>query len=164
MKIPLALTVLIALAGCSEPAEPPIASTADSPPAPVAPTPEPGAPPAEYASSAPSDVEAPPSQTTPGPVPLEFRHVWAIKVADCTAEPGLTRIAIAPAAVKFYEGRSEVVSVEESGPKGVIMQVSHVAEGQKENQVHTLKLDDAGTTLTYERGGSTFTYTRCDQK
>jgi hypothetical protein len=44
------------------------------------------------------------------------------------------------------------------------MQVSHVAEGQKENQVHTLKLDDAGTTLTYERGGSTFTYTRCDQK
>ena len=88
--------------------------------------------------------------------------MWAIEVADCKRDPGLTRIAIAPGAVKFYEGRSEIVSLEQAGPHDVIMQVKHAAEGQTDTEIHTLKLNDAGTTLTYGRGGSTFTYTRCD--
>ena len=95
-------------------------------------------------------------------MPVEFRHVWAIEVADCKREPALTRIAIAPGAVRFYEGRSEVVSLEQSGPRDVIMQVRHASEGKSEIQLHTLKLNDAGTTLTYGRGGGSFTYTRCD--
>jgi hypothetical protein len=167
MTYQLAFAALVALAACGErPATPSTATIPEQAAEAPASTP----PPAEsgrgdardYAATPPPGGELPPSQITPGPIPLEFRHVWAIEVADCKSEPALTRIAIAPAAVKFYEGRSEVISLEQSGPRDLIMQVNHAAEGQTEPQVHTLKLNDAGTTLTYGRGGSSFTYTRCD--
>lgn len=118
--------------------------------------------PEQYAVTPPPGGELPPSQTTPGPIPVEFRHVWAIEVADCKRDPGLTRIAIAPGAIKFYEGRAEVTSLEQTAADGVIMQVKHSAEGGTETEVHHLKLNSAGTTLSYDRGGSNFTYTRCD--
>lgn len=49
-----------------------------------------------YAAVPEVGEELPTSQTTPGPIPLGFRHVWAISAKDCTADPALTRIAIAP--------------------------------------------------------------------
>lgn len=120
-------------------------------------------PAASYAATPAPGEELPPSQTTEGPVPLEFRHVWAIDAKDCTADPSLTRIAIAPGAVKFYEGRSEVTSVDAPHPGAAVLHVMHSAEGQSSTETHTLALDDAKTTLTYKRGeNAPFTYKRCD--
>lgn len=135
---------------------------AESPPAaaPPASTPEAAAPPASYSATPAPGVELPPSQTTPGPIPLEFRHVWAIDAADCAKSPSLTRIAIAPGAVKFYEGRSEVVSANAPHEGALVMEVKHAAEGTTEKEIHTLALNDGK--LSYERGGQTFTYVRCD--
>lgn len=107
-------------------------------------------------------MELPPSQTTPGPIPLEFRHVWAIEPGDCTAAPGMTRMAIAPGAIKFYEGRSEVVSANAAQDGALTLRVSHASEGQTVTETHTLALDEAKTTLTYQRDGNSFTYRRCD--
>ncbi len=89
--------------------------------------------------------------------------MWAIDAKDCTADPSLTRIAIAPGAVKFYEGRSEVTSVDAPHPGAAVLHVMHSAEGQSSTETHTLALDDAKTTLTYKRGeNAPFTYKRCD--
>lgn len=120
-------------------------------------------PPPSYAATPNPGDELPPSQTTAGPIPLEFRHVWAIDAKDCTASPSLTRIAIAPGAVKFYEGRSEVTSVDAPHPGAAVLHVSHMSEGQTSVEAHTLALDDAKTTLTYKRGDNPpMTYKRCD--
>ena len=124
--------------------------------------PEAAAPSATYSATPPPGVELPPSQTTPGPIPLEFRHVWAIEPADCKAVPGLTRMAIAPGAVKFYEGRSEVVSANVPHEGALVMEVKHSAEGQSETETHTLMLDKDTGKLSYQRRGETFTYVRCD--
>lgn len=104
----------------------------------------------------------PPSQTTPGPIPVDFRHVWAIARKDCTSEPALTRIAIAPGAVRFYEGRAVVISANTNLEGTVAMEVDHTAEGVTNREAHTLALNPAKTTLTYDRNGDAFTYTRCN--
>lgn len=147
--------VAIALAACSEPPSPPAAPVAETSPA----TPD---SPLSYSATPAPGEELPPSQTTPGPIPLDFRHVWAIEAADCTASPGLTRIAIAPGAIKFYEGRSEVVSADAPHDGALVLQITHTAEGHTSNETHTLALDDTKTTLTYKRDDNTFTYRRCD--
>lgn len=134
-------------------------STSDTPSA-TAPA---AGPPASYAATPAPGEELPPSQTTAGPVPLEFRHVWAIDAKDCSADPSLTRIAIAPGAIKFYEGRSEVTSADAPHVGAAVLHVMHASEGQTSTETHTLALDEARTTLTYKRGDNPpLTYTRCD--
>ncbi|RYZ06218.1 MAG: hypothetical protein EON61_13955 [Alphaproteobacteria bacterium] len=119
--------------------------------------------PASYAATPAPGEELPPSQTTAGPIPLEFRHVWAIDAKDCTADPSLRRIAIAPGAIKFYEGRSEVTSVDAPHVGAAVLRVTHAAEGQTASETHTLALDETKTTLTYKRGDNPpLTYKRCD--
>jgi hypothetical protein len=154
MKQMIALMATAALAACGEGPPPP------AEPTPAAEAPAPGA--SQYSATPAPGEELPTSQTTPGPIPLEFRHVWAIETADCTGEPGLTRIAIAPGAIRFYEGRSVVVSAEAPHEGALALQVDHMAEGQTSREAHTLALDEAKTALTYNRGGSNFTYKRCD--
>lgn len=142
------------LSACG-PSEPPVQEAATTTPA--------AQPPASYAATPAPGEELPPSQTTEGPIPLEFRHVWAIDAKDCTADPSMTRIAIAPGAVKFYEGRSEVTAVDAPHPGAAVLSVSHTSEGQTSTEMHTLALDDAKTTLTYKRGDNPpLTYKRCD--
>lgn len=158
-----ALAPLILLAACGEPrveptaeqTEPQIPSSTPDSPSPPAPA---GAP-VSYAADDPDGALAP-SMTTPGPVPLAYRHVWAIDSADCTREPALTRIAIAPAAIKFYEGRSAVLSATEN-TNGLTLAVEHTAEGETSTQTHTLSLDDSSSTLTYSRNGQVFLYHLC---
>jgi hypothetical protein len=162
MKTAPIILVALMLAACGErPTE-----TADVEPTPQAPVAAPpslaaGTPPTYSATPAP-DEALPPSQTTPGPIPLEFRHVWAIEAADCTKEPALTRIVIAPGAVKFYEGRSEVVSANAPHQGALTMEVTHSSEGTMAEETHTLALDDTGKKLTYKRRGAEYIYTRCD--
>jgi hypothetical protein len=115
-----------------------------------------------YSATPSTGQELPTSQTTPGPIPLEFRDVWAIEAADCAGEPALTRIAIAPGAVKFYEGRSEVVSTSAPHQGALTMEVAHSSEGTTAPETHALALDDTGKVLTYKRRGAEYTYTRCD--
>ena len=129
-------------------------------PAPI-PTPPP-APTGDYFATPADGEELPTSQTTPGPIPLQFRHVWAIDAKDCTASPGLTRIAIAPGAIRFYEGRSVVVSAETPHERTATLEVTHSAEGQTSQETHALALSEDGRTLTYGRSGASFTYKRCD--
>jgi hypothetical protein len=129
-------------------------------PAPI-PTPPP-APSGDYFATPADGEELPTSQTTPGPIPLEFRHVWAIEAKDCTASPGLTRIAIAPGAIRFYEGRSVVVSADVPHERTLTLEVSHSAEGQTSQETHALALSEDGRSLTYGRNGASFTYKRCD--
>jgi hypothetical protein len=121
---------------------------------------------AAAAQSAPEATPSPAAEPStaviaPGPIPVPYRKVWAIKAADCTAEPGLTRIAISPNAVKFYEGRADVVSVEENGGRELMMAVKQTAEGETKADTHILKLDDRAGTLSYQRGKETFLYHRC---
>jgi hypothetical protein len=162
MKAASICLFVLALAGCGERpdktanVEPAAQRSAATPPSPAART-----PPGYSAIPAPGE-ELPPLQTTPGPIPLDFRHVWAIEPADCTREPALTRIAIAPGAVKFYEGRSDVVSVNAPHEGALTMEVAHSSEGTTAQETHTLALDDTGKTLTYQRRGTEFTYIRCD--
>lgn len=157
-----ALPALV-LVACSEP---PPADTVPMPEeavAPVAasnPAPAPSGP--FFATPAPGE-ELPTSQTTPGPIPLPFRQVWAIEPSDCRADPGLTRIAIAPGAIRFYEGRSVVVSAKSSGANMLILDVDHTSEGATSRERHTLQLDPAHTRLTYQRRDASFTYVRCNQ-
>jgi hypothetical protein len=155
---PLFLLV-VTLAACGERPDDPADEPAAVEPAAQAPV---AAPPATYSAAPPPGAELPTSQATPGPIPLEFRHVWAIEPADCTKEPALTRIAIAPGAVKFYEGRSEVVSASAPHEGALTMEVAHTSEGTTAQETHTLALDDTGKTLTYERRGAEYVYTRCD--
>jgi hypothetical protein len=125
---------------------------------------ETSAPPSDrsYAARPEPGEELPSSQTTPGPIPLAFRHVWAIERMDCTSEPALTRIAIAPGAIRFYEGRSVVTGAESPHENTLILQVDHASEGETSHEVHTLALNDAQDQLAYQRRGRTFTYIRCD--
>lgn len=129
-------------------------------PAPVQ-TPLP-APSGGYAAVPAPGEELPPSQTTPGPIPLGFRHVWAIAQKDCAADPGLTRIAIAPGAIRFYEGRSVVTRSDVSEDGVLTLEVEHAAEGTTSSETHVLRLQEGDRTLSYQRRGETFTYTRCD--
>jgi hypothetical protein len=115
-----------------------------------------------YSATPSPGEELPTSQTTPGPIPLEFRHVWAIEPADCTKDPALTRIAIAPGAVKFYEGRSEVVSTSAPHLGALTIVVAHSSEGTTAQETHALALDETGKKLTYKRRGAEYVYTRCD--
>lgn len=157
-----ALALLAALTACGQPATDttaPASQTAETE-TPPAPNPDPSSP--SYSATPAPGEELPPSQTTSGPVPLEFRHVWAIETADCTKEVALTRIAIAPGAVRWYEGRSVVVSASAPHEGALTMEVDHMSEGQTSRETHVLALDEAGTTLTYKRNGATLTYTRCD--
>jgi hypothetical protein len=105
---------------------------------------------------------APPSQTTPGPIPVEFRHVWAIERKDCTAEPALTRISIAPSAIRFYEGHAVVVTANTSLEGTAALEVDHTSEGATNREAHTLALNPTKKTLNYDRNGEAFTYVRCD--
>lgn len=163
-----ALCAAMTLASCGEPRIEPTAEQIDpqvpapSPDNPAGPAPlaAPVAPGASYAAEDP-DGTLPPSMTTPGPVPLDLRHVWAIEPADCTSDVGLTRISIAPGAIRFYEGRSVVLSSAET-PDGVRLDVEHTSEGATSTQTHTLELDGQGQTLTYRRNGEVFRYRRCD--
>jgi len=166
MRLSLALACL-ALAACGDSAPAPVipptttpdAMAAAPPPQVQTPAPAPDGP--YYATPAPGE-ELPTSQTTPGPIPLQFRHVWAIAPADCARAPGLTRIAIAPGAIRFYEGRAVVVTAEASGDTALILDADHTAEGETARERHNLQLDPGHTRLTYMRRNSTFTYVRCD--
>ena len=75
---------------------------------------------------------------------------------------GAPTLAIAPGAVKFYEGRSEVVSATVPHEGALTMEVAHSSEGTTARETHALVLDDSGTKLAYHRRGAEFTYTRCD--
>lgn len=157
----------LALAACGDPTPPVGAPEVAEGPAPATPaavqTPPPAPSGPYYATPAPGE-ELPTSQTTPGPIPLHFRHVWAIEPADCTREPGLTRIAIAPGAIRFYEGRAVVASAEVSGEddNAMILDVDHAAEGETTRERHNLQLDPGRTRLTYQRRDASFLYIRCD--
>lgn len=163
MRLAASLICAVALASCGEPQQPPVIPAVPMPepvPAPI-PTPPP-APSGGYAAIPAPGEELPTSQTTPGPVPLNFRHVWAITSKDCTADPGLTRIAIAPEAIRFYEGRSVVTSSDVATDGTLTLEVEHAAEGMTSSETHVLRLQDGDRTLSYQRRGETFTYTRCD--
>jgi hypothetical protein len=116
------------------------------------------APPAATPSPGPAE---PSSQAGAGPIPVEFRGAWAIEPADCTKEPGLTRIAVSQNGVNFYEGRSQVVSGTAPHDGALTMEVDHTAEGQTARETHTLALDPATSKLTYRRRGADYVYARC---
>lgn len=106
--------------------------------------------------------ELPTSQTTPGPIPVDYRHLWAIDPADCRADPGLTRIAIAPGAIRFYEGRAVVTKSQVEGEDKLLLDVEQTSEGETKTARHSLALKNAGSRLIYLRGQDSFTYIRCD--
>lgn len=154
---------LAVMAACGEPrieptaeqTDPQIPSSTPDSPSPPAPA---GAP-ANYAADAPGG-DLSPSMTAPGPVPMAYRHAWAIDSTDCTREPGLTRIAIAPGAIKFYEGSSAILSATENA-NGLTLAVEHTTEGETSTQTHMLSLDANGSALTYARNGQVFLYQLC---
>ena len=152
---------LIALCACSDPAKVEVEQPV---PGPYVEMKSPSGPAVtESSETAPAASETPPpSQTTPGPIPVDFRHVWAIEKRDCKAEPALTRIAIAPGTIRFYEGRAVVVSANTSLEGTVALEVDHFSEGATNREAHTLALNPAKTTLTYDRNGEALTYVRCD--
>ncbi|MEQ1782919.1 MAG: hypothetical protein ABMA14_16265 [Hyphomonadaceae bacterium] len=156
-------TAVLSLTACGEPATQKVEIEPAVPGPYVETTARPGPSTPEGSPAAPSAAETlPSSQTTPGPIPTAFRHVWAIEKKDCTAEPALTRIAIAPGAVRFYEGRAVVVSANTSLEGTVAMEVDHTSEGATTREAHTLALNPAKTALTYDRNGEAFNYVRCD--
>lgn len=157
--------LVLALSACGDPSPP--ADTAPQPaaqaPIPAAAPASPAAPPAgPFAATPAPGEELPTSQTTPGPIPLAYRHVWAIDPADCTKEPGLTRIAIAPGAIRFYEGRAVVKKSQVEGPDKLLLDVDHTSEGETRPERHAFALNIAGSRLLYQRGGNSFNYVRCD--
>lgn len=154
------ISACLTLAACSDPT--PVAPPTTSAPfdGPESPSPAPAPDGPHYATPEPGE-ELPTSQTTPGPIPLAFRHVWAIEPADCRGDPALTRIAIAPGAIRFYEGRAVVVEAETSGENVLLLDVDHTAEGETTRERHNLQLDPGHTRLTYQRGDDSFTYIRC---
>lgn len=154
-------TALVALAACnpdSAPTPPHDAATAPAPPPASAPwdyaTPQGTGPSADQAAA--ENAEHP-----PGLIPVPFRAVWAIEEVDCTNEPGLTRIAIAPDSISFYEGRSQVLSASSGADGRLNLEVEHVAEGMTEGQRQTLHLAGDAQSLVYTRGDHTFSYRRC---
>jgi hypothetical protein len=165
IRIAAALTCAISLAACGEPQQPPVIPPVPIPepqPAPIStPAPEPAMS-GGYAAVPEVGEELPTSQTTPGPIPLGFRHVWAISAKDCTADPALTRIAIAPGAIRFYEGRSVVTRSDAATDGALTLEVEHASEGTTSSETHVLRLHEGERTLSYQRLGETFTYVRCD--
>jgi hypothetical protein len=155
-------SLIFGLAACNEPSPNVATSPSGEKPMPVETVTPPPAPSGPFAATPEPGVELPTSQTTPGPIPLAFRHVWAIAPEDCNAEPGLTRIAIAPGAIRFYEGRSVVISANTSLEGTVALKVSHASEGTRTEEAHTLALNPGKDMLTYDRNGEAFTYKRCD--
>ncbi len=163
IRIAPAILFALTVAACSDPQSPPVIPPVPMPEPEPAPVPlPPPIPTGGYAAVPAPGEELPPSQTTPGPVPLEFRHVWAIDAKDCAANPGLTRIAIAPGAIRFYEGRAVVASTDLDSSGKLTLQVDHMSEGQTERQTHVLALTNDGQGMTYQRAGETFAYARCD--
>ena len=156
-------TLVFALSACGEsPPADDLLETAAPPPPPSEPA-APAAPPAGPFAAIPAPgEELPPSQTTPGPIPLAYRHLWAIDPADCAKQPGLTRIAIAPGAVRFYEGRAVVKSAQVEGPDKLLLDVEHTSEGETRPERHALALSNAGSRLLYLRGRESLTYIRCE--
>jgi hypothetical protein len=150
---------LVTLSACGDPA--PEQAVEQAVPGPYVETPAPAGPAVTEPAPAPGET-LPPSQTTPGPIPLDFRHVWAVDKRDCKAEPALTRIAIAPGAIRFYEGRAVVVTANTNLEGTVALEVDHTSEGTTNREAHTLALNPAKTTLTYDRNGEAITYVRCD--
>jgi len=106
--------------------------------------------------------ELPTSQTTPGVVPLPYRFVWAIDRKDCTAAESVTRIAIAPGAVRSHDGRAVITSADESRPDSLVLHTERLAAGQIISETHTLALDPGGQKLAYQIGDMTRSYIRCD--
>ena len=150
---------LVTLSACGDPA--PELAVEAAVPGPYVETPAPAG--AAVTEPAPAPGETlPPSQITPGPIPIDFRNVWAVDKRDCKAEPALTRIAIAPGAIRFYEGRAVVVTANTNLEGTVALEVDHISEGTTNREAHTLALNPAKTTLTYDRNGEAITYVRCD--
>lgn len=106
--------------------------------------------------------ELPTSQTTPGPIPLAYRHLWAVDPADCARQPGLTRITIAPGAIRFHEGQAVVKKAQVEGPDKLLLDVDHTSEGEMRPERHSLALSNAGSRLLYQRDGDSLNYIRCD--
>ena len=157
--------LLFSLTACDEPpsaSNPQPEAAAQEPSEPAAPT-GPGTPPAgPFAATPAPGAERRTSQTTPGPIPLAYRHLWAIDPADCARQPGLTRIAIAPGAIRFYEGRAVVKSAQIEGPNKLLLDVAHTSEGGTRPERHSLALRNAGSRLLYQRGRDSINYIRCD--
>jgi len=161
-----AATLAFALSACGGgPPADDLLKTAAPPPPPseAAALASPAAPPAgPFAAPPAPGEELPTSQTTPGPIPLAYRHLWAIDPADCAKQPGLTRIAIAPGAIRFYEGRAVVKSAQVEGPDKLLLDVDHTSEGETRPERHSLALSNAGSRLLYQRGRDNLNYIRCD--
>lgn len=161
---------IAALAACGDPApaasvtEPATTMAEISPaPTPVAEPPSPApAPSGDFFETAKPGEELPTSMTTPGPIPTAFRHVWAPDRKACTADPSPTRLAIAPGAIRFYEGRSVVVTANTNLEGTVALQVDHTAEGTTTREAHILTLSPDKKQLTYDRDGQALTLIRCD--
>jgi len=115
-------------------------------------------------AQAPGEASTPAAPAAPpaGPIPLAYRHVWAIDPADCTKQPGLTRISIAPDAISFYEGRAVVKKAQVEGPNKLLLDVDHTAEGEIRPERHAFALSNAGSRLLYQRGRDSLNYVRCD--
>jgi hypothetical protein len=157
-----AILFAVAMAACGEQSPPVVPPVPMPEPEPATePTPPP-APSGGYAAVPAPGEDLPRSQTTPGPIPLEYRHVWAIDAEDCTASPSLTRIAIAPGAIRFYEGRSVVKTADVSTDGALTLKVDHLSEGTTSEETHLLRLSAEDRALSYQRGGHTFAYTRCE--
>ena len=163
IRLAAALVCIAMPAACDEPQQPPVIPPVPNPEPQPAPVPMPSPVPTGGYAAVPAPGEVlPPSQTTPGPVPLEYRHVWAMDAKDCTADPGLTRIAIAPGAIRFYEGRSVVTRSDVATDGALMLEVEHASEGTTTKETHVLRLQEGERTLSYQRRGETFTYVRCD--
>lgn len=164
---PLAIMALL-LVACDNSAPP-----AETTPTPQAETTAPPAPAATVASL-PDELsgpyfktpdlgeELPTSQTTPGVVPLPYRFVWAIDKKDCIADGSLTRIAIAPGAVRSHDGRAVITSADESRAGILVLQTERLAEGEIIRETHTLALDASEKKLAYQIGDTDRSYIRCD--
>jgi hypothetical protein len=106
--------------------------------------------------------ELPTSQTTPDPIPLAYRHLWAVDPADCSRQPGLTRIAIEHGAIRFHGGEAVVKKAQAEGPDKLLLDVDHTSEGEMRPERHSLALNHAGSRLLYQRGRDSLNYIRCD--
>lgn len=166
---PLAIVALL-LVACDNAASPPpevaTSQQANASAPPRAPASEPVSLPDElsgsYFKTPDLGEELPTSQTTPGVVPLPYRFVWAIDRKDCTASESLTRIAIAPGAVRSHEGRAVITSADESRAGILVLHTQRLAGGQIVAETHTLALDASGKKLSYQISDTTRSYIRCD--
>lgn len=113
------------------------------------------------APEAPAGVgAAAPADTVRGPIPPAYRGAWAIETKDCRGQPGMTRIAVMPAEIGYYEGRSEVKTATRVGSR-LTIDVVHHAEGMTEKSRQTIDLSADGQRLSFSRGGTSFAYRKC---